>query len=175
MNDQQTKNAKAPKWTMEQDDLLRSLYAEGLPTAEIAERMGFGRKGKNRVVGRSHRLNLPRRQSSNRVPGPERKKATRPVPIGRGATLPPIASVEVTPPPLVEPLLAPIPAPEPVPVEAEGCEYRPATVITLRPLTACQWIHGDARARRIIWCDARAEIGRPYCTTHAELAYQRAG
>lgn len=53
-------------WTRTADDRLRALWAEGHSTAEIGRRMGLS---KNAIVGRAHRLNLPKRANPI-VPGP---------------------------------------------------------------------------------------------------------
>lgn len=47
-------------WADNELTKLRKLWSEGLPTAEIARRIG---RTKNSVVGKAHRLNLPRRES----------------------------------------------------------------------------------------------------------------
>jgi GcrA cell cycle regulator len=47
-------------WNDATKKTLRALWAEGLTTAEIGRRMGIG---KNAVVGKAHRLNLPSRKS----------------------------------------------------------------------------------------------------------------
>ena len=47
-------------WTPEEDELLRSMWADKtLSAEEIGRRMG---RGKNSVIGRAHRLRLPLRQ-----------------------------------------------------------------------------------------------------------------
>jgi GcrA cell cycle regulator len=53
---------KAPtsEWTDERTGILRALWQEGLTTREIGVRMGIT---KNAVVGKAHRLGLPKRQS----------------------------------------------------------------------------------------------------------------
>lgn len=45
------------EWTAEAIETLQALWAEGHSTAEIGRRMGIS---KNAVVGKAHRLNLPR-------------------------------------------------------------------------------------------------------------------
>ena len=47
-------------WTQAADDRLRALWDEGHPGGEIARRMD---RSKNAIVGRAHRLKLPRRPS----------------------------------------------------------------------------------------------------------------
>lgn len=69
-------NAQSP-WP-ERDDTLRALWAQGLPTLAIAERMGLT---KGQVVGRAHRLNLEARPSL--VGGGNPKAAVIPLPEPR--------------------------------------------------------------------------------------------
>jgi GcrA cell cycle regulator len=52
--------APPPEWTEDRTDTLRVLWQEGLTTREIGARMGIT---KNAVVGKVHRLGLPKRQS----------------------------------------------------------------------------------------------------------------
>lgn len=67
-------------WTAQAIDRLRELWAEGVPTAEIARRIGAS---KNAVVGKANRLGLPPRRSPIR---PKEKAApARPSPIAATA------------------------------------------------------------------------------------------
>lgn len=69
MTDQATETQKAPnEWTPERISALIALWNEGLTTSEIGNRLGIT---KNAVVGKVHRLGLPKRQS------PIRKSAVR--------------------------------------------------------------------------------------------------
>jgi GcrA cell cycle regulator len=56
-------------WTSERIELLSSLWAEGLSTAEIGRRLGVT---KNAVVGKAHRLQLTPR------PSPLKRTAPKP-------------------------------------------------------------------------------------------------
>ena len=75
-------------WTTDAIVRLRTLWAEGHPTAEIGRRMGMT---KNAVIGKAHRLALPKRPSPIcQTAGGPRKPAPARV---RGPTLPVLASV----------------------------------------------------------------------------------
>ena len=52
--------APPPEWTEDRMAILRALWQEGLTTREIGARMGIT---KNAVVGKVHRLGLPKRGS----------------------------------------------------------------------------------------------------------------
>ncbi len=68
-------------WTDERIAILTKLWAEGLSAAEIGKRLEIT---KNSVVGKVHRLGLPKRQSpikrtEGKAPAPKkRKKAEKP-------------------------------------------------------------------------------------------------
>ncbi len=64
-------------WTPEAISELGTLWLEGLPSAEIAERLGMS---KNAVVGKAHRLGLPPRE--NPVDRSKIKTAVAPGPAG---------------------------------------------------------------------------------------------
>ncbi len=66
------------EWTPDVIQRLRTLWAEGISTAEIGNRLGFS---KNAVVGKAHRLKLPGRPSPiQRERGiPRQPKVRRPV------------------------------------------------------------------------------------------------
>src|SRR5258708_21154970 len=78
------------EWAEETIVRLRTLWDEGLSTAEIGRRLGVS---KNAVVGKAHRLDLPARPSPIRrdgVPGgAPRRFAPRRV---AGPTFPPLSS-----------------------------------------------------------------------------------
>jgi GcrA cell cycle regulator len=73
-------------WTPDRVKTLMALWAEGIPTLEIGRRLGVT---KNSVVGKVHRLGLPKRQSPiNSLPRtPRVSKPTAPVRI-RQQTVP---------------------------------------------------------------------------------------
>ena len=50
-------------WTEEQDILLRKMWAKGAHTGEIATALG---RGRNAIIGRAHRINLPKHESTSR-------------------------------------------------------------------------------------------------------------
>ena len=173
-------------WTDEVIDRLKALWAEGHSTAEIGRRLGVS---KNAVVGKAHRLSLAARPSPIRR-GQPGEAARRPS-IRRvtGPTLPTMA-VPVPPPALPAPVVvsrpapvrevASLPSPSPAPVAV------PAPVAAARPpglravgraaggrLVACCWPIGEPGTRSFRFCDDESMPGKPYCATHAALAYVR--
>ena len=143
-------------WTTDAIARLRTLWAEGHPTAEIGRRMGMT---KNAVIGKVHRLQLPKRPSPIcRTAGGPRKPAPARM---RGPTLAPLASVasSVSVPPPPAPRQAPLPAPT---RSYGGRSGRP-----------CCWPLGEPGQPGFRFCDIPTSSSRPYCTEHADVAYVR--
>jgi GcrA cell cycle regulator len=160
------------EWSDETIGRLKLLWTEGLSTAEIGRRMGIS---KNAVVGKAHRLLLESRPSPIRRDSasgrPPRAASPRRV---VGPTLPSMAAearAEPAMPAAPNAHSAPAPAAEPVPAlrpvpllpRADGAERR-------RRL-ACCWPIGEPGTRSFRFCDADSLHGKPYCPTHAALAY----
>ncbi len=145
--------ANDPTWTDAAISNLRCLWDEGHSTAEIGRRLGIT---KNVVIGKAHRLELPRRPSPIR-PGqqPARTRAPRPkVTLPAAPAAPPVPSTERAPP-------APPPVPPPVPA-----------VPRRRGLSQpCCWPLGEPGRPGFRFCDAVADGGKPYCEEHRALAY----
>ena len=146
-------------WTDDVIDRLKALWAEGHSTAEIGRRMGVS---KNAVVGKAHRLSLDARPSPIRrgEPGdaPKRPAAKRVT----GPTLPTMAA------PAPEPReVRPVPAPAPAPAPALRAVSRTGG----GRLVACCWPIGEPGTRSFRFCDDESLPGKPYCRTHAALAY----
>lgn len=163
------------EWNEETIARLRTLWNEGLSTAEIGRRMGVS---KNAVVGKAHRLGLPPR------PSPIRRDATggtppRPAAPRRvvGPTLPPLAAA-LPMPEEVRQVTAKPTAPEPLataPAPAAAAPGNPA-VRAVPPravsrLSACCWPIGEPGTKSFRFCDEDAMTGKPYCAEHAQLAY----
>lgn len=147
-------------WNEEAIARLRSLWEEGLSTAEIGRRMGVS---KNAVVGKAHRLNLPSRPSPIRRDGERSPRRRLPRRV-QGPTLPAL-SASLAP----MPQEAPRPVAErPAPVLRAVCLPRPGARVT-----PCCWPIGEPGTKSFRFCDADAIAGKPYCEEHAGLAYVR--
>jgi len=166
------------EWNDETIARLRTLWNEGLSTAEIGRRMAVS---KNAVVGKAHRLGLAAR------PSPIRRDA-----LGTATPRPPAPRRVVGPtlPPLTAPLpmaecvrqaarpVAPVaihPAAKPAPVRPAPTPAPAAPVRVLAPRTgrmvACCWPIGEPGTKSFRFCDDEALSGKPYCAEHAQLAY----
>ncbi len=147
------------EWTDEVIERLKALWLEGHSTAEIGRRMGIS---KNAVVGKAHRLNLAGRPSPIRR-GPPGERPRRPV--VKRVTGPTLPTMEALGPRDAVPLPAP-PPPPPAPLRA----VRTTGGGRLIP---CCWPIGEPGTRSFRFCDDSSLPGKPYCGTHAALAYVR--
>ena len=147
-------------WTTERIAELENLWAEGLSTAEIGRRLGVS---KNAVVGKAHRMRLPGRQSpierkggANRAPAKPRAKA------------------KAQPKPAAAPKAA-TPKPAPIAAAPQRSSAPPPRKRDAKPVKgpSCQWPYGDPRMDDFHFCGAPAEPGKPYCSEHCAVAYNR--
>jgi GcrA cell cycle regulator len=169
------------EWNDETIVRLRSLWNEGLSTAEIGRRLAVS---KNAVVGKAHRLGLAARPSPIRRDG-ARATPSRPAAPRRltGPTLPPLATSPVPEegrPELRAPELradvrpappAPVAEPQPAaPASAAAPQMRAMPARRSR-LVVCCWPIGEPGTKSFRFCDEEAMTGKPYCAAHAQLAY----
>ena len=154
-------------WTQEREDLLRKLWLQGLSASQIAYVMAGVTR--NAVIGKAHRMGLPKRSPST---------SHRPKPrVQRGK--PSLAFVSGKP--------APKPAPADIryrkrvdlDVEQSIFETEHSSVSaeerrTLMTLTArsCKWPIGDPAEPDFHFCSRDADHGRSYCELHNRMAYQ---
>lgn len=156
------------EWAEETIVRLRSLWDEGLSTAEIGRRLGVS---KNAVVGKAHRLDLPARPSPIRRDGSgtsaPRRSAPRRV---AGPTLPPLSSTTTIAAAHLSMHSASI-APKPPPVAPTPRVMPPPAPRPYGRIVTCCWPIGEPGTRSFRFCDASSEPGKPYCSDHAKLAY----
>ncbi len=168
------------EWNDETIARLRSLWDEGLSTAEIGRRLSVS---KNAVVGKAHRMALPARPSPIRRDASAAPRAAAPRRM-TGPTLPPLPAncLEAS---LVRPLAHPTVASSPerglvvpgVAAPAPALEaVEPAPPIRVVPPaagrhTSCCWPLGEPGTRTFRFCDADSLPGKPYCGDHAQVAY----
>ncbi len=139
-------------WDNARVDLLKNLWADGLPASEIAARLGG--VSRNAVIGKVHRLGLAGRSRSPRRTSPRRTSA------GRVSMRKPVLSPR------------PCPAtPDRLPPAAA------ALMLSVGRLTdaTCHWPIGDPRAPSFGFCGRSKSSSVPYCEHHAAIAYNPAG
>lgn len=154
-------------WTDDRVALLRRLWEDGQSASKIAAQLGGVTR--NAVIGKVHRLGM----SGRAKPGEE---VAAPVPKAVEIETA-IAVVEMEAPEPVA-ILAHRPAPE-FPTPAPAAEpvalvvSQRVTIMDLRE-AMCRWPIGDPTTPEFRFCGGRSITGLPYCTQHAEIAYQPA-
>lgn len=156
-------------WTLAQDIEAAALWAEGKSAGEIARIMGDGRS-RNAVIGRLHRLGVPKRQIAHK-PGREAKPVTlikrqhrkRVWPTDPGASLP-TPEVEAAPPPVLA---------KPRKPKAREWNGKPVPLLRLTA-TSCRFpVSGEGV--HTLFCGHSAEAALPYCVRHVRICYQQRG
>lgn len=142
-------------WTDAHVELLTILWSEGKSGHECATIIGCGLT-RNAVIGKVHRLKLPKRLSQSpyanehvrHIPKPRQPRVRKPKALKFG-------------------VVRKMPEFEPDPVPAIGAwEPLPGTVpVPLIDLSgdACRWPIGEPL---VGFCGCRAMEGRPYCAAH---------
>jgi GcrA cell cycle regulator len=156
----------AVSWTDERVELLKRLWSEGLSASQIAAEMGGVTR--NAVIGKVHRLGLSGRGKS---PPPAANAAAKPrpkPPQAAPAQADGNAALATAPEP--RPAEAPRPEPQTSPAVVVPISER-VTIMELRE-SMCRWPIGDPTSSEFRFCGARSITGLPYCTHHAEIAYQ---
>ncbi|CAM2741788.1 MULTISPECIES: GcrA family cell cycle regulator [Methylobacterium] len=156
-------------WTDDRVALLRRLWEDGQSASKIAAQLGGVTR--NAVIGKVHRLGL-----GGRARGAEEAPASTPTPkaveietaiaVVETQAPEPVAILSHRPAPVFP---TPAPAPEPVALAVS----KRVTIMDLRE-SMCRWPLGDPTTPEFRFCGARSITGLPYCTHHAEIAYQPA-
>jgi len=149
-------------WTDERVELLKKLWQDGLSASQIAKQLGGVTR--NAVIGKVHRLGLSGRATPSK---PQRTvfKAPRPA-------RPAHQAAPSVPRRLAEPLGH---GHQTAPTPVRYVDERPgtATVLTLGA-HMCKWPIGDPALDNFTFCGRRSEENGPYCSEHAQVAYQPA-
>src|SRR5579871_2699569 len=128
------------EWAEDTIVRLRSLWDEGLSTAEIGRRLGVS---KNAVVGKAHRLDLPARPSPIRRDGSGSSAPRRTAPRRvAGPTLPPLSSTAAMGSAQLSPVHVAVITPKPQPVAPAPRVVAPAPRPYGRIVTCC-WPIGE--------------------------------
>ena len=156
-------------WTDDRVALLRRLWEDGQSASKIAAQLGGVTR--NAVIGKVHRLGL-----GGRARGAEEAPASTPTPkaveietaiaVVETQAPEPVAILAHRPAPVFP---TPAPAPEPVALAVS----KRVTIMDLRE-SMCRWPLGDPTTPEFRFCGARSITGLPYCTHHAQIAYQPA-
>lgn len=158
-------------WTDDRVALLRRLWEDGQSASKIAAQLGGVTR--NAVIGKVHRLGL-----AGRVRGSEEAPAAAVAPPTKAVEIETAIAVVETQAPEPVAILAHRPAPEfpaptPAPAPTPLAVSQRVTIMDLRE-SMCRWPLGDPTTPEFRFCGGRAITGLPYCTHHAEIAYQPA-
>jgi GcrA cell cycle regulator len=155
-------------WTGERLELLKKLWGEGLSASQIAAELGGGMT-RNAVLGKSHRLGLVRKSSAGTSTPRPRKEGS--VPTKTPTAEPPMRH---TPEPVISTSSQPpFEQPETTSLRVEGGppHREGLTIMELRE-GMCRWPLGDPTTPTFRYCGAHGVAGLPYCSHHAQIAYQ---
>lgn len=160
-----------PGWTMERVELLKRLWSDGKSASQIAAEIGG--VSRNAVIGKVHRLGLAGRarggeEAATAVPPSKTVEIETAIAVVETQAPEPVAILAHRPAPEFP---APAPAAAPAPVALAVSER--VTIMDLRE-SMCRWPLGDPTTPEFRFCGARSITGLPYCTHHAEIAYQPA-
>lgn len=144
-------------WTEERVELLKTLWAEGLSAAQIANKMGGVTR--NAVIGKVHRLGLsgratPAKPQRGRILAAEKRED---------------AAAPAESPRMTAKAAA---APEPefiAPLVLDSGD--PTTVSTIKN-NMCKWPIGDPAKDDFHFCGQPTMPGKSYCAYHARMAFQ---
>ncbi len=141
-------------WTEERVTLLKKLWGEGKTASEIAKVIGDVTR--NAVIGKAHRLKLSGRSSP--IQNAAKKTAAK---VQKEAS-----NVNVQPAKRGRPKKQLIEPSANIPVKR----------VKLADLKdrQCRWPLGDPRDEDFSFCGCNSMPGIPYCTDHAQVAYQMA-
>ncbi|NOX82561.1 MAG: hypothetical protein GXP06_06175 [Alphaproteobacteria bacterium] len=142
-------------WTDDRVELLKTLWAEGLSAAQIANKMGGVTR--NAVIGKVHRLGLsgratPAKPQRGCAPSLERRGTSAAPKVRR----PEVKSV-IPEPEFIAPLVL---------------DTGDRTTVTTIKNNMCKWPLGDPAREDFHFCGQSTLSGKSYCAYHAHLAFQ---
>lgn len=161
-------------WTEQMVEDLRTMWKQGLTTAEIGKRLNVT---KNSIVGKVHRLGLSGR------PSPIKKKneenAAEEIQAAENVQV--VSSKNTAESPQLKKETVKIDKaqmPEVKPVMTSSVKSEPAKkgMMSLMDLDnhTCRWPLGDPKDENFHFCGRKVKIGQTYCEEHANIAYVKA-
>lgn len=188
-------------WDDEKRQQALKLFQDGLSTAKIAEAIGFGKQGKNAVIGFLHRAGVDKRANPIKTTQQrqEARAAITPVILQRlraGQSVNYIRETLRVDDVLIRrirdanniPVVTQSPTPQPVrhkmPIIRSATQNvlqfpvtqrapAPAPAKPTGRITDCCWPIGEPRKKDFRYCDNRTVPGKVYCEEHYKIAYVR--
>ena len=153
-------------WTPAATDLTTLLWADGKSASEISrelwDRLGFY-ASRNAIIGKVHRLRLPKRKTVLTPKAQARKGA------GRART-----ALDKPRPRIIRPKPQPRLRAAPIPRRSIPMEAPKPMNLTIMQLTSrtCKWpVNDPPKGEAYLFCGEAKEPGKePYCPYHARLA-----
>jgi len=143
------RNAYDSPWTDDLIERLKELWAEGLSATQIAAELKDAKFTRMSVLGKVHRLKLPKRRERQQPDNPYIRKRR-----ANGVPKPPAPPPRPPKPPPPPPPLAP--------------RMRELPLLKLKP-HQCKWPLGDLLEPARLFCAADTE-GEVYCPHHQRIA-----
>jgi len=141
-------------WTDDRVEQLKTLWAEGLSAAQIANKMGGVTR--NAVIGKVHRLGLSGRATPAK---PQRGRVTMDRKEG--------AAIAKAPAPDLKPVI-----PEPAFIPPALLDTGDLMTVATIKNNMCKWPIGDPATDAFHFCGQSTLSGKSYCGHHANLAFQ---
>ena len=165
------------RWTAEDDAMLRELAARGMSAGHMVGYFG-GRRTRNAIIGRMHRLKIALGRPAPTAADRERRLAQKREEMARARIIREdalraariaagkAARARVAPKPAEAPVAPPVAFPEPAPALVHVHARKGKPLLALR-LGECRWgvTPHFARSHRFCAEPVMAE-GRPYCREH---------
>lgn len=143
-------------WTDERVEQLKTLWAEGLSAAQIANKMGGVTR--NAVIGKVHRLGLSGRATPAK---PQRGRSSLIADKKEDVTM------RKAPAPEMKSVI-----PEPEFIEPVVLESGDRTTVATIKNNMCKWPVGDPAKDDFHFCGQSTLSGKSYCAYHAHMAFQ---
>lgn len=162
-------------WTDQMVEDLRTMWKQGLTTAEIGKRLGVS---KNSIVGKVHRLGLSGRPSPIKKKGETAAvKPTEDIKPAKVST--PVEEKKQEPKSEAKSVEKPkMPEKKEPKRECQKSELeRNPRALSLMDLDnhSCRWPIGDPKDEGFHFCGKKVKIGQTYCEEHSAIAYVKPG
>jgi len=142
-------------WTEERVEQLKTLWAEGLSAAQIANKMGGVTR--NAVIGKVHRLGLSGRATPAKPQRGRSQTAEKKTDAAGAKTVQPEVKSIIPEPEFIAPLVL---------------DTGDRTTVTTIKNNMCKWPIGDPATDDFHFCGQSTLSGKSYCAYHAHMAFQ---
>lgn len=161
-------------WTEQMVEDLRTMWKQGLTTAEIGKRLNVT---KNSIVGKVHRLGLSGRPSPIKKKNEEAVSAesqkTAEAAQSASAKKEDVASQKKENAKIENSVVHEVKAPVQSAPKFDPAKKGMMSLMDLDNHT-CRWPLGDPKDENFHFCGRKVKIGQTYCEEHANIAYVKA-